>query len=101
LAARYVIHTVGPIFGRNHGRDAELLANSYLNSLKLARDNGVSTIAFPAISTGVYDYPKDEAAKVASNAIKKFLDADRSVQGVRLVFFKELDTEIFLENHNF
>ena len=100
LPARYVIHTVGPIFGQNRGRDAELLATSYYNSLKLASENELSTIAFPAISTGVYDYPKDDAAQVASKAIKEFLNADELLQQVRLVFFKRGDAHIFLENHN-
>jgi O-acetyl-ADP-ribose deacetylase (regulator of RNase III) len=101
LPARYVIHTVGPIFGENRGRDAELLANSYSNSLKLAFENEITTIAFPAISTGVYDYPKDAAADVSSRVIKEFLAADELIQQVRLVFFKQADAEIFLENHNF
>ena len=100
LPARYVIHTVGPIFGQNRGRDAELLATSYYNSLKLASENELSTIALPAISTGVYDYPKDDAAQVASKAIKEFLNADELLQQVRLVFFKRGDAHIFLENHN-
>jgi O-acetyl-ADP-ribose deacetylase (regulator of RNase III) len=101
LPARYVIHTVGPVYGENRGRDAELLANAYSNSLKLALENELTTIAFAAISTGVYGYPKDDAAKIASKAIKEFLAADDSIQQVRLVFFKQADADIFLENHNF
>src|SRR5688572_23457566 len=70
LPADYVIHTVGPVYGRNKGRDAELLAACYANSLELAIQHSVSSIAFPAISTGIYGYPKHEAAVVSSEAIR-------------------------------
>lgn len=100
LPARFVIHTVGPIFGMYSSR-AEMLANSYLNSLKLAVENEIATIAFPAISTGVYGYPKGPAAAIASSAIKDFLANDESIKQVRLVFFKQADADVFLENHNF
>ena len=101
LPARYVIHTVGPIFSENQGKDEELLAKTYSNSLKVALESDVSTISFPAISTGVYDFPKDTAAKVSSRAIKEFLDGDELIRQVRLVFFKQSDADILLKNHNF
>src|SRR5512134_3088502 len=70
LRARYVIHTVGPVFGQHGGREPELLAACYASSIELAATEGLATIAFPAISTGVYGYPKDEAARVALRAIR-------------------------------
>src|SRR3990167_6732566 len=73
MAAKHVIHTVGPVYGRGGKDKAELLAACYRNSLTLAAQKGLKTIAFPAISTGVYGYPLDEAARVASQAIAEFL----------------------------
>src|SRR5690349_23303499 len=66
LPARYVIHTVGPIYGREPQREAELLAACYLNSLELARRNSLVSVAFPSISTGAFGYPKPEAVAVSS-----------------------------------
>jgi O-acetyl-ADP-ribose deacetylase len=101
LPARYVIHTVGPIFGREDGREAELLAACYKNSLRLANENSLSTIAFPAISTGVYRYPLTEAAAVSSQAIKEFLATDNVLKEVRLIFFKQSDMTAFVRNQRF
>jgi O-acetyl-ADP-ribose deacetylase len=101
LPARYVIHTVGPIKGRNGERDAELLGLCYSNCLALAAEHGVATIAFPAISTGIYGYPRDEAAAVASSAISSALEDAPAIQQVRLVFFSEEDAEIFTRTQSF
>ena len=101
LPAKHVIHTVGPIYGRQPDRDAELLAACYQNSLLLGRQHSISSIAFPSISTGAYGYPKAEAAKVASAAIKNFLTADTQIEEVRLVFFQQRDARVFLEYHEF
>jgi O-acetyl-ADP-ribose deacetylase (regulator of RNase III) len=101
LPARHVIHTVGPVKGLNGDRDAELLAACYRNSLALAVQHGLRTIAFPAISTGVYGYPKDEAAAVSSQAIQEFLSTDRTLQEVRLVFHSGSDLRVFLDHHRF
>lgn len=101
LPARYVIHTVGPIYGRYPGREAQLLAACYQNSLRLARQYTVSSIAFPSVSTGAYGYPKPEAAGVSSKAIKDFLSTDNQIREVRLVFFQERDARVFLEYHEF
>ena len=101
LPAKYVIHTVGPIYGRQPEREAELLAACYQNSLLLVRQHGVSSIAFPSISTGAFGYPKHEAAKIASTTIKDFLSADQQIEQVRLVFFQERDAGVFRENHEF
>jgi O-acetyl-ADP-ribose deacetylase (regulator of RNase III) len=87
LHARHVIHTVGPIYGQNGGRDAELLAACYENAIALAADNGLATLAFPAISTGVYGYPKDEAARVARAAVERALERYPSIREVRLITF--------------
>ncbi len=101
LPARHVVHTVGPIYGQHGGREAQLLTACYQNSLRLAADHSLLTIAFPAISTGVFGYPASEAAAVSSAAIAEFLSADQTLQEVRLVFFQERDAEAFLKNHMF
>jgi O-acetyl-ADP-ribose deacetylase len=101
MPARHVIHTVGPVYSRGGKDKAELLAACYRNSLKLAADNGANTIAFPAISTGVYGYPLEEAAKVSSIAIETFLSANATIQEVRLVFFGPSDADTFLKNQAF
>jgi O-acetyl-ADP-ribose deacetylase len=101
LPALYVIHTVGPIYGQHDGKEAELLANCYHNSLTLAVEKNLSSIAFPAISTGVFGYPQNEAAEVASKTIENFLSTDRQLTEVRLVFFQEPDAEVFLQNQEF
>ena len=101
LPARYVIHTVGPVYGREDGRDAELLAAAYRNSLALAAAHALASVAFPSISTGAYGYPREEAAVVASRSIAEFLKGDGTVGEVRLVFFSQRDMEVFLRNHQF
>lgn len=101
LPAKYVIHTVGPIYGQDREREADLLADCYRNSLLLALQHGVTTLAFPSISTGVYAYPKPEAAKIASATIRDFLSADQQIEQVRLVFFQEGDARVFRENNEF
>ena len=73
LPADYVIHTVGPVWHGGEGREAELLASCYYKSLIVAAENGIRTIAFPSISTGVYGYPVDKAAKVAVHTVDRFL----------------------------
>jgi O-acetyl-ADP-ribose deacetylase (regulator of RNase III) len=101
LPARYVIHTVGPIYGREGGREAELLASCYRNSLRLAAERGLETIAFPSISTGAYGYPKAEAAEVCSAAVEEFLRTGARVAEVRLVFFSHPDAEVFARSQRF
>lgn len=101
LPARYVIHTVGPIYGRPGGRAAELLSACYHQALKLAVEHELTSIAFPAISTGAYRYPRAEAAAVSSEAIAHFLAVDNSLTEVRLVFFLPRDAQTFLNNHKF
>ena len=101
LPALYVIHTVGPIYGRHHGEEAELLANCYRNSLILAVEHNLASIAFPAISTGAFGYPPAEAAAVSSRAIEEFLLADHQLREVRLVFFQPHDAQTFFRNQQF
>jgi len=87
LPARHVIHTVGPVWhGGTHG-EPELLASCYRESLRLAADNAIETIAFPAISCGVYGYPYQEAARVAITAIKAFVAHEPRPRRVQLVCY--------------
>jgi O-acetyl-ADP-ribose deacetylase (regulator of RNase III) len=101
LIARYVVHTVGPVYGQHHGREAQLLAACYKNSLRLAASHSLSSIAFPAISTGVFGYPPSEAAAVSSQAVMEYLADDDVVNEVRLIFFQRHDADAFLKNHEF
>ena len=101
LQARYVIHTVGPIKGRSGGREAELLAACYKNSLALAVQHGLRSVAFPSISTGAFGYPREEAAVVSSEAIRDFLMVEGLLEEVRLVFYTRGDVNVFLRNHRF
>jgi O-acetyl-ADP-ribose deacetylase (regulator of RNase III) len=87
LPAKWVIHTVGPVWhGGSHGED-ELLASCYRNSLALAQKHGIRTIAFPAISTGVYGFPMERAARLAVKEVKGFLGRNATVEKVSLVCF--------------
>ena len=101
LKARWVVHTVGPVWHGGHRGEPEALRDCYLNSLSVAAEHGCSTVAFPAISTGVYGYPKDQAARVASQAIKDFLGRDARVAKVTLVFFSSEDAEVFVASQAF
>ncbi len=97
LPCRYVIHTVGPVWQGGQRGEAELLHACYENSLRLAKQNNIKSIAFPAISTGVYGYPVRKAALVAVDAVKSFLKSDHSIEKVVFVcFFKEV-ADIYLE----
>ncbi len=94
MRANYVIHTVGPVYSSCGSSCAELLANCYINSLKLARELKCESISFPAISTGIYGYPKDKAAKVAYKAVKSFLEADDTIE-VNFVFSSQSSYDTF------
>lgn len=87
LPANYVIHTVGPVWNGGEKEEERMLANCYLNSLKLAVDNQCETIAFPNISTGIYGFPKELAAKVAINTVKSFLDSNDAIKEVIFVCY--------------
>ncbi len=101
LPARHVIHTVGPIYGHHEGRESELLASCYLKSLQLAAGHSLTSIAFPAISTGVFGYPLAEAAQVSSETIKTYLLKDDQIREVHLVFFQLSSADLFLEHQKF
>lgn len=93
LPARWVIHTVGPVWRGGERGEAELLASAYRNSLTEAVRLGAESLAFPAVSTGVYGYPKEQAAAVAVAAIRSFLAEFSQIKEVRLVCFSEESAE--------
>jgi O-acetyl-ADP-ribose deacetylase (regulator of RNase III) len=101
LTARHVIHTVGPIRISGSQPDAAMLAQCYRNSILLAAEHGLRSIAFPAISTGAYGYPSEQAAPVVSRTIESSLIGMSVVEQVRLVFFDRGDANLFLANHKF
>ena len=101
MPARHVIHTVGPVYGSGGSDKAEKLAQCYRNSLGMAAEQGLATVAFPAISTGIFGYPMDEAAAVSSRAIEEALRSNPSIREVRLVFFLARDADVFLRHHAF
>lgn len=97
LKAKYVIHTVGPIWrGGNHG-EAELLAQAYQNSLQLAVAKGLKSIAFPAISIGAYGYPVESACQISLTAVKDFLQKEDCIEEVVFVLFSENIFRIYLD----
>lgn len=91
LPAKYVIHTVGPVWRGGDFNEDNLLASCYRNSLKLAKQNGVKTIAFPSISTGVYGFPFERAAGIAVKEVKEFLEENSSIEKVIFVCFSHGD----------
>ncbi|NNG27895.1 MAG: O-acetyl-ADP-ribose deacetylase [Ignavibacteriaceae bacterium] len=97
LPAKFVIHTVGPVWnGGNHNED-ELLANCYRSSLKLAIENGIKAIAIPAISTGVYRFPLERAVKIAVNEVQNFLQENNSIEKVVFVCFDSKTFDAYKE----
>lgn len=102
LPARNVIHAVGPVWKGGNNGEPELLKNCYLNSMKLASENDIRSIAFPGISTGVYAYPKEEAAAVALSAVAQYLKDNTEIRKVIFVTFDDESFEIYsrlLENY--
>lgn len=93
LPNRYVIHTLGPVYGQDRP-EAELLAGCYRKSLDLAEENGVESVAFPAISTGIFGYPVEEAAGVALGTVRDEAERLERVRIVRFVLFGEKDLEV-------
>ena len=101
MPAKRVIHTVGPVWHGGGSDEDRLLADCYSNSLKIAREEGLSSVAFPAVSTGVYGFPKDRAARIASGAVRDFLMDNDSPGQVVFVFFSEKDAVTFNRHQRF
>lgn len=97
LPAKYVIHTVGPIWHGGKENEDRLLADCYRNSLQLAVENGIKTIAFPSISTGAYRFPLKRAARIAMLEISGFLEENSSIEKVFMVCFDEKTLEAYTE----
>ena len=95
LKAKYVIHTVGPVWRGGNKGEAELLSEAYRNSLKLAVSMGLKTIAFPSISTGAYGYPIEKASVVALSTVKEFLEREDGLDEVVFVLYTGRDFEIY------
>ena len=97
LPAKYVIHTVGPVWRGGDHNEETLLASCYRKSLKLALENQIRSIAFPSISTGVYGYPKEKAAKIAISTVKYFLQENEIPEEIVFVCFSKSDKDIYTE----
>ena len=95
LPAKYVIHTVGPVWNGGKYNEKELLTGCYKNSLQLAIENNCRTIAFPNISTGVYRFPKDIAAQIAISTVKSFIEKNTIIEKVIFVCFDKENFEIY------
>ena len=97
LPAKYVIHTVGPVWKGGNNKEAVLLENCYRNSLLLAQTHNCDTIAFPNISTGIYGYPKQEAAEIAIRTVKDFLKTEKILTQIYFVCFDDINFSIYSE----
>ncbi len=95
LPAKFVIHTVGPIWHGGTNNEDELLKSCYQRSLEIASKNNIKTIAFPAISTGIYGFPFERASKIALKTVEKFLDENNSIDKVIFVLFSKRDYDKF------
>jgi len=97
LKARHVIHTVGPIWHGGSGNEDDLLADCYRNSLRLAAERGLESVAFPSISTGAYRFPIELAAPIAMRTVKEVLESVPDLQRVFFVCFSQGDVDVYLE----
>ncbi len=95
LAAKYVIHTVGPVWNGGKYQEEQLLASAYQRSLEVALENNLTTIAFPNISTGVYGFPKQKAAQIAIKTTRKFLDMHQQISEVIFVCFDDENLQLY------
>jgi len=101
LPSKFVIHTVGPVWRGGQNNEREKLADCYQNSLQLAVSNGCKTIAFPNISTGIYKFPKDEAARIAVTTVIEFLSGSDKIEEVIFVCFDEDNFDFIKRQLNF
>ncbi len=95
LDAKYVIHTVGPVWYGGANDEHQLLASCYQNSLKLAKEHKLKSVAFPGISTGVYGFPKDQAALIAVTETKRFMEKNSYPEKVSFIAFDEENYELY------
>ena len=95
LPAEFVIHTVGPVWRGGGNNEASLLREAYSSSLRLATETGISSIAFPAISTGVYGYPKEKASRIMFEVVRGYLEEHALPRTVHLIFFSDRDLDLF------
>jgi O-acetyl-ADP-ribose deacetylase (regulator of RNase III) len=97
LPARFIIHTVGPVYHQEDGAEAELLQAAYIESLRLADEYDIRSIVFPGISTGAFGYPVREAMQIASDAVNKFLKEtpDTSLEKIIFVAYSDQDLEVY------
>ena len=100
LPAKHVIHTVGPVWSGGKRNEEALLRNCYVNSMELARINGLRSIAFPNISTGVYHFPKNSAAEIAVAAVKEYLEKHGQPETVIFVCFDDENYHLYTEKIN-
>lgn len=100
LPARYVIHTVGPVWRGGNNKEDELLAGCYRNCLKLAVSQNIKTIAFPSISTGAYRFPLERASKIALSEIFRFLEEDSTIEKISMVCFDDITFDAYLQHFN-
>ncbi len=96
MKTKYVIHTVGPVWSGGGRNEEQLLRNAYYNSLKIAKERNIKSVSFPSISTGVYRFPIDKAARIALNTIKEFVQGYTFVE-IRFVLFSERDLKVYEE----
>ncbi|GJQ63865.1 MAG: macro domain-containing protein [Melioribacteraceae bacterium] len=97
LPAKFVIHTVGPVWSGGKKGEAMYLESCYSNSLKLAVENNVKTIAFPSISTGIYGYPKEAAAEIAVKTVNDFINKNDSIEKIIFCCFSKEDSDIYIK----
>lgn len=104
LPAKFIIHTVGPVWNNGTENEEKLLVSCYQTALQLAVDNEIKTIAFPSISTGAYRFPFSKAIKIAYQTVTDFLKTNRSIEKIYLVFYSDQDLEqarALMKNENY